>query len=169
MRYSALGTTLTKNSSRLIKQMSSEAIATIVGALIAGLIGLIVSRWQRQRDGRDRFLAVIGEMQSELDECGNVDDRAIIFHARSLVHLRSAVFAIQPFISNRRYGRLLKLWRDYKNLTEQVATRPAIVKRIAHELTHGKGSPTMPLYPDELLSSYLNKFRKEICWYDKIF
>lgn len=149
--------------------MCLKAIGTVVGALIAGLIGLVCAWWQRQQDGCYRFLAVINELDGDLDGCGHVDDRAMKFHSDSLVPLRSAVFAVQPFICKARFEKLLKLWHEYKDLKEQVATTAAMANRTAHELNYGKDSPTMPLYPDDLLRSYLKKFRKEASWYAKFF
>jgi hypothetical protein len=143
--------------------MCSETIAAVVGALIAGLIGFIFVWWQRRRDGHDRFLAVIGELEAELDGCEHIDDKTKTFHAGSLIPLRCAVFAVQPFICKSRFKRLLDLWHEYRDLEKDKLTPSgSMIERTAHELTHGKDSPAMPPYPDERLRSYLKKFREEV-------
>ena len=128
--------------------------------MIAAGIGFWAAWRQRRRDGRDRFLATIGELEAELDECGHIDDQAEKFYIGSLPQLRSAVFAVQPFVSQNCFVRLLALWHEYKKLNDdQISTRGSLTRRTAHELNHGKDSPNMPPYPDERLRSYMKTFQ----------
>lgn len=135
-------------------------IGPVLGGCIAAAAGLWLARWRWRRDGRDRFLAVLGELETELDDCEHVDSRTEVAHAASLDSLRSAVFAVQPFVSACRFQRLLALWHAYKK--EDATGKGALIARTAHELKHGADSPDMPQYPDEMLRGYQKKFRKEV-------
>ena len=81
-------------------------VGPVLGGCIAAGAGLWLAWWRRKRDGRDRFLAVISETESELDGCEHIDDRTQKVHASSLTPLRAAIFAVQPFVSECSFKRL---------------------------------------------------------------
>lgn len=134
-------------------------MSTIIGGCIAAGVGFGVAWWKRWRDGRDRFLAVIGEIESELDGCEHIDDRTQKVHADSIAPLRTAIFAVQPFVSAGRFKRLLDLWHSYQK--EHADARTAMEKLAAHDIA-GRPPEQRPPYPDDMLRSYFQKFRKEV-------
>lgn len=140
--------------------MYSKAIFTVLGAVIAGLVGYLLAWWQRRRDGRDRFLAVIGEREAELDGFRNIDERTTTFHRESFAPLRDAIFAVQPFVSASCFQRLRNLWQRYKD--EDFDWKSTLEKRTAYQLQHGNDAPGEPPFAKDKLQDYMRKFRKEV-------
>ena len=134
-------------------------ISPVLGGCIAAAAGMWLASLRRSRDGRDRFLAVVGEIESQLDSCDHIDDRTQTVHADSLAPLRLAIYAVQPFISRRSFNRLLVLWRSYKR--EQADARTALEKLAAHDIAE-RSPKGAPAYPDDMLRSYFRKFRAEV-------
>jgi len=134
-------------------------LSTILGGFIAAAVGFSIAWWQRRRDGKDRFLAILGEIESSLDGCGHIDDRTQKVHADSITPLRAAIFAVQPFITAASFERLLTHWRDYQK--EHADARTTMEKLAAHDIA-GRPPDQRPGYPDDILRSYLQKFRKEV-------
>jgi hypothetical protein len=134
-------------------------LSAALGGVIAGTIGFLSAWWKRWRDGRDRFLAVVSEVEAELDDCEHISDRTQKVHASSLIPLRTAIFAVKPFVSECSFNRLMELWHSYKK--EQTDARTAVERLAAHDLA-GRDMQSRPSYPDDMMRSYLNKFRKEV-------
>ena len=135
------------------------AIGTIIGAAIATISGFCLAWFTRRRDGQDRYLAVIGEFSAELH--GRISDLKG-FRDGSLVPLRCAIFAVQPFICADRFARLLQLLREYQALTEdQLNMRLTVVSQIAKDT--GLDTVSEPFArTDHLLKDYLKKFREAV-------
>jgi hypothetical protein len=129
-------------------------LETILGGLVAGLVGLVVAWWQWRRDGRDRFVSVANEIESMLDSCDNIDSRTEKVHAESIIPLRKAVFGVQPFISKSSFKGLRDLWHGYEK--EDTSVRTDTVRRTRIE---GKASPPPPPYVKDMLRDYLHKFK----------
>jgi hypothetical protein len=130
---------------------------TILGGFIAGVVGLTVSWWNRRRDGRDRFIAVISEIYSKLDSGDGTDSHARSVHASSIADLRTAIFSVQPFVCHVSFKRLLKIWQDYKN--EDVSARGAFKRDTRVE---GQVKQTPEPYTVDTLRAYLKKMQDEV-------
>lgn len=137
----------------------SSALNTILGGFIAASVGFALAWWKRKRDGRDRFLAVLGEIESELDGSQPLDNLTQKVHSSSIAPLRGAIFSVQPFVTRKRFKMLLNLWHDYKN--ENFDPTTAVVKMVAHDMA-GKPQSQRPGYPDSKLRNYFDKFRKVV-------
>lgn len=135
---------------------------TIIGGCIAATVGFGVAWVNRRRDGRGRFLAVIGEIEAELDGCEHIDDTTKKVHASSLAPLRTAVFAVQPFVTECSFKRLIDLWHEYKNAKADALT--VMQRKTAHDLKEGDPQ-TSPAYADDMLRSYCKKFRQAVGWF----
>ncbi|HEY6167607.1 MAG TPA: hypothetical protein VI454_06180 [Verrucomicrobiae bacterium] len=138
----------------------TSLIGPTVGGFLAGSVGVGLAWWKRGRDGRDRFHAVVGELQATLEGFDDMDERTVQFQRDSLPELRTAIFAVQPFIKRARFNRLRELLRDYKD--EDFDWNKALVKRTAHQLTQGNDAPGEPPWATEKLREYLSKFRAEV-------
>ena len=143
----------------MIAHFMRSIFGPTIGGGVAGTIGFLVAWRTRRRDGRDRFLAVMGEFEAELHGSADIDDRPQKIHAQSIIPLRLAVFAVQPFISKRRFKRLLSHWDDYAKYN------PDPLKAASEQAAHdpARGDPlSRPAYPADVLRAYFKKFRKEV-------
>ena len=144
--------------------MKTQIIATLAGALIAGLIGWSLSLLKRSRDGRDRFLAEIGIAKSDLDAVLDKRPRSLKeFHATSCEQIRHAVFAVQPFIRKVSFERLLELLEKYKRINDAQldVMKSSIGKRLQQFKPEEAVDPVNPVKDsEELLHECLAEFQK---------
>lgn len=133
----------------------------ILGAFISGVIGICVAScisWhKRRRDGRDKFLCVSSEVESRLDSCDEIDSRTKQVHSESIAILRTAVFAVRPFIFKSSFDRLVDLFHKYEKEDTSVTTDCRRRVRV-QGIPHGPS----PKYVKETLQDYLKKFKDEV-------
>lgn len=137
----------------------SSLIASAVGGIIAGMVGFSVVWWKRRRDGRDQFLAVVSEIEADLD------DRVLAIrevHTASLPKLRAGIFGVRPFISGNSFDRVLKLWQKYKNADqEQLDWALSYSKAAVHDAVF-PDKPNPHVRADNWMRARLTEFRNEI-------
>src|SRR5438874_1792255 len=92
-------------------ELSAAIIGAIVGAFFALPISYALAFMQRNRDGKDRFLAVVSRQEALLERS---KDRLNAHYNDSLLVLHDAIFAVKPFISDTAFARLKAMWDDYK-------------------------------------------------------
>ena len=104
-------------------------IPSVVGALIAGGIGLAAAWWRWRRDGRDQFKTATADIRSSLDEAGeNVD----VFFTKSIPIIRQAVYHVRPFAKN--WSGLYSCWKNYE---KQNPEHMAASFRLANKILEG--------------------------------
>ncbi len=135
-----------------------ESISAMIGAAIAGLIGWGSSRWLRARDGRDRFLSILSEIEAELDTAQPFSGEAARVHTASLPDLRAAVYAVQTYIPRASFLRLREIWRRYQ--AHDANSKRILEDHLAHDIARAPlGSPMNDV---EQIRQFLLQFRDEI-------
>jgi hypothetical protein len=134
-------------------------IGPAIGGFIAGTIGFIVAWWKWRRDGRNQFLAVIAEVEADMDE--RIDGIREV-HISSLPRVRSAVFAVQPFVCCCRFDRIMKVWQAYKKPDpEQLDWGLSMSRQAVHEAM-SPGAPNPNVRADDWMRARLKEFRKSV-------
>lgn len=139
----------------------NSLIGPVVGGFIAGCIGLYLGRRRWERDGRDKFHTVVAIVESELDGSEEIDDLAQKVHAGSLEKIKTAVYAVSPFISKRNVSKLRELWFDYRDIKPQdVGAINYIVRKVSWEA--GEKKEPAPKFPHELIKDRLRKMQEVV-------
>ena len=143
----------------MIAEITCSGLSAAIGGCIAGTFGFLAIWWKRWRDGRDRFLAVLGEIESELDD--RIDGYRQV-HTTSLPRLRSAIFAIRPFVCERRFARIMKVWQIYKKPdADQLNWAFSTLRRDIHDSV-SPGTSNLHVSADDWMRARLNEFRKAV-------
>lgn len=132
----------------------------MIGAAIAGLIGWCSSRWLRARDGRDRFLSILSEIEARLDTARPFSGEAARVHTESLPDLRAAVYAVQTYISPASFLRLREIWQRYQ--THDANSKPILKDQLAHDIACDHAPLGRPMDDVEQIRQFLLQFRNEI-------
>ena|ERR1035437_1094195 len=135
----------------------TSIIGPVVGGGIAASAGICLALWKWKRDGKDRFIFVICEMEASIDSGDDTNSDARAVHSSFIDRLRSAVFAVQPFICEASFKRLRKTWQDYKS--EGTSPRDTFTRAIEIE---GVVKKSPPPYTIETLRAYLEKMKDEV-------
>jgi|ERR1039458_3559624 hypothetical protein len=135
----------------------TSIVGPVVGGAIAATAGFSLAFWKWRRDGKDRFISIICEMEASIDSGDGTNSDARSVHSSFITKLRSAVFAVQPFICDASFNRLLKIWQEYKN--EDGSARGAFKRDTRAE---GIVKQTPEPYTLETLRAYLQKMKDEV-------
>lgn len=158
----------TKHHADYGEQLLQSAPQVVIGIAIGLLLGWRAHIFACRRDDRsrlrkakDEFLTVLGRLESRIPQRSmHIDSWTEVFHRESIVPLRDAVFTVRTFLSAESAARILDLWHHYED--ENADAKSALIARTSHELQRGAQSPAMPPYPDDMLRTYMQRFREEI-------
>ena len=134
-------------------------IGSAVGGIIAATSGLLLAKWKRQRDGRDQFLSTIAEIEADLDnKIFNIQQ----LYADSLPKLRTAIFAVRPFVKSSKFEQILNLWQIYKNVERnQIDPGRSRALHTIHDL-ESPNTPNPYQLADDWMRAQLIEFRNKI-------
>ena len=144
---------------QMIAEITCPGLSAAIGGVIAGTIGFTVAWWKRWRDGRDQFLAVIAEIEADMDGRINALQQ---FHLSSLPPLRKAVFAVRPFVSDCRFEKIMKVWQAYKTPDSgQLDWALSMSRQAVHEAV-SPNTPNPHVRADDWIRGRLNEFREAV-------
>jgi len=141
-------------------ELNAAIIGGLVGAAAAGPIAYVLTRLQRGRDGKDRFLAAIAELEADFPGPSLGLER---FYHTSLPKLRQAIFTVQPFVDSVRFARLRKCLREYERRgTEQKNWQASGIQIAIGDMLQSQPTALGQSGPDEWMPEFYSKFRDVI-------
>jgi hypothetical protein len=88
-------------------------LPTILGGFIAGIVGVVLSGWQRKRSAKDEFLIFISVKK------GAIPQKDIFeFYTTTRPEIREAVSRVIPFLRYAIVQELEIAWTAYDNIDE---------------------------------------------------
>jgi hypothetical protein len=138
-------------------ELSAALAGGIVGALLALPISYALTFMQRNRDGKDRFLAVVSRQEALLERSR---EKLYTYYTDSVLVLHDAIFAVKPFVSETAFKRLKASWDHYKQRGQKekqwhIRSDHGVLNKVFD------ASPTLSdKYADEWMGEFLGKFRK---------
>ena len=131
-------------------------LATTLGGVIAASAGMGLAWCKRRRDGRDRFLSSIAELEADMpDHC--TDLRA--FWESTFRPLRLAIYNVQPFISDGQFKALHQIYAEYRHLKEKQLDYD--LSELIQAITPKDQPPS--LRADALLAVYFDRLKIAVC------
>jgi hypothetical protein len=115
-------------------QLLFKSVGLAVGALISGLVGVIVSRFQDKRRAIQSFQSTMFRLRSTFKRAHN----AIDFHRESIPVLRDAVSAIVPHLTAKQRTRMEQVWQIYESISRD-ALDPAKESSFIEAVMKGMG------------------------------
>ena len=94
-------------------QILPPAVGGIIGALVAGGVGLYVHYHQRSRIARDDFLRTISDLKDTLHTKSSSGETEQ-FYSASLPLIGKAISRVEPFIGKKRSVNIHAVWTAYQ-------------------------------------------------------
>lgn len=131
----------------------NTVLPTLLGGFIAGIVGVVLSQWQRKRDARNEFLIFISVKKGAIPKEGIYK-----FHETTRPEIRDAISRVIPFLSLEKSRKLETTWSNYSEIEEYDLDdkNEDDLMRAALALD----GETVPEKPSDILKSRLNEMCK---------
>jgi hypothetical protein len=126
-------------------------LPTILGGFIAGIVGVSIARWQRNRDARNEFLIEISVVRGSIPK----EQSYWNFYVNSLDVIRKAVFRALPFLNKSKTSEIISVWRSYQEITQDNLDDHNEID--AYRMAVAGDNKPVPEKPSDVLKSYYTR------------